>query len=374
MTLKRVDNIVIPVNSIEIKDLPIDSLYFDPCNVRQTSWDGNQELIESVKRYGINHHLIVRPHPNNSNKYGIVCGSRRYNAAISAGLKEVPCKINYGMSDELAQILSLQENYHRKEMEPWENIDAIGLIHEKSKDLDVKDRIAYLAEKFSINAITVTKYARIFKLPEDIKQLIRPYNQRLLHIKQKLAKYPHLTKKHVLQIGTAEILARFSADFDEKRIDIFEASIFFLGKTVNDCKIMAQIKSDNPDESWLSIYNNIITKKKGYREVRFSLPLEEKNKLDDLAYRKNKNYRDLLRSIVKEWTENNLLDGDSNVTLPKARIEENKIIIEIEIDERDSKSGKMRLLATTGGFMPSYPPLEYKGKDIRFNLTIGYRK
>jgi hypothetical protein len=54
----------------------------------------------------------------------------------------------------------------------------------------------------------------------------------------------------------------------------------------------------------------------------------------------------------------------------KVEIKENKVIIEIEIDPKQSSSGKMTLIASTGGFKEV--GTSYDGKPLRINLMIGY--
>ncbi|OLS24848.1 MAG: hypothetical protein HeimC3_17230 [Candidatus Heimdallarchaeota archaeon LC_3] len=54
----------------------------------------------------------------------------------------------------------------------------------------------------------------------------------------------------------------------------------------------------------------------------------------------------------------------------KVEIKENKVIIEIEIDPKQSASGKMTLIASTGGFKDA--GTLYEGKSLRMNLMIGY--
>lgn len=46
-----------------------------------------------------------------------------------------------------------------------------------------------------------------------------------------------------------------------------------------------------------------------------------------------------------------------------------KITIVCEIDEKPSKSGKMILLAGSGGFKPT--GTQYKDKEVKINLNIG---
>jgi ParB family chromosome partitioning protein len=46
-----------------------------------------KELEESIREKGILQPILVRPYHAN---YQIVCGERRYRAALAVGLKEIP--------------------------------------------------------------------------------------------------------------------------------------------------------------------------------------------------------------------------------------------------------------------------------------------
>jgi ParB family chromosome partitioning protein len=87
--------------------------YFDP--------KAMQSLMESVKRDGILQPLLVRP---NQDKYSLVAGERRYKAAQSAGLTEVPVIIRE-MSDEQAAQYALTENLQREDLNPIEETEGI---------------------------------------------------------------------------------------------------------------------------------------------------------------------------------------------------------------------------------------------------------
>jgi ParB family chromosome partitioning protein len=87
--------------------------YFDP--------KAMQSLMESVKRDGILQPLLVRP---NQDKYLLVAGERRYKAAQSAGLTEVPVTIRE-MSDEQAAQYALTENLQREDLNPIEETEGI---------------------------------------------------------------------------------------------------------------------------------------------------------------------------------------------------------------------------------------------------------
>jgi ParB family chromosome partitioning protein len=49
-----------------------------------------QELTDSVKEKGVLQNILIRP---KGKGYKLVCGERRYRAAIAAGLTEIPARI-----------------------------------------------------------------------------------------------------------------------------------------------------------------------------------------------------------------------------------------------------------------------------------------
>lgn len=103
----------------QIVYIDLDDLAVDDANMRAGKWDKDEELISSIKEQGVKQPLIVRPAaPETGVKYAILAGSRRFHAAIEAGLDEVPCIIR-SYEDELSAMAeSFIENVHRKEVPP----------------------------------------------------------------------------------------------------------------------------------------------------------------------------------------------------------------------------------------------------------------
>lgn len=87
--------------------------YFDP--------KAMQSLVESVKREGILQPLLVRPV---GDKYELVAGERRYRAAQTAALTEVPITARE-MSDEQAAQYALTESLQRSDLNPIEETEGI---------------------------------------------------------------------------------------------------------------------------------------------------------------------------------------------------------------------------------------------------------
>jgi ParB family chromosome partitioning protein len=81
-----------------------------------------QSLVESIKQHGILSPLLVRP--KGQNLYELVAGERRYRAAVSAGLAEVPVVIRE-LTDEDALQVALLENLQREDLNPLEETEGI---------------------------------------------------------------------------------------------------------------------------------------------------------------------------------------------------------------------------------------------------------
>lgn len=105
--------------------------------------------------------------------YGIVCGSRRYNASISAGLKTVPCVVRE-MSDLEALGTSLQENLQRGNLDTVQEAEAVADLWElmnggKSNEMKIKD----FKKIFGFSEATVYRYLSISRLSNKIKKLVQ---------------------------------------------------------------------------------------------------------------------------------------------------------------------------------------------------------
>jgi len=122
----------------EIVMIDIDDLGIDTLNIRGGEWDYDEELVQDVKNNGIDNPLLVRL--AQGGKYAIVCGSRRYNAAIEAGLTKVPCFIEE-MDDVTALGRTIAENIHRKDTPAWRYALKIGEMYERLNHKGDKEEV-----------------------------------------------------------------------------------------------------------------------------------------------------------------------------------------------------------------------------------------
>jgi ParB family chromosome partitioning protein len=108
------------------------------------------ELAESIKAQGIMQPILVRKlvDGENSGKYEIIAGERRFRAARLAGLDSVPVLVR-DVPNEAAAAMSLIENIQREDLNPLEEahglqrlVKEFGLTHEQAAQAVGRSRSA----------------------------------------------------------------------------------------------------------------------------------------------------------------------------------------------------------------------------------------
>jgi len=143
--------------------VPIDMIDPNPNQPRQVMGDLS-ELMASIAEKGIIEPIIVR---QRGQRFQIVAGERRYQAAVQIGLREIPIVIREVDDNEIIEI-ALIENIQRKDLTPFEESEALhqlamkcGYTHEDMARRLGKSRTA-ITESLSLN-----------NMPDEVKNLCR---------------------------------------------------------------------------------------------------------------------------------------------------------------------------------------------------------
>ena len=125
------------------------------------------ELSNSIKERGIIQPLIVRKSENQEDKYEIIAGERRWQAAQSAGIHEVPVVIIE--ADNLKSLeLAIIENVQRKDLNPIEEAESYkNLIQNFGYDHDSVSKFIGKSRSHISNSL------RLLSLPEKVLDMIR---------------------------------------------------------------------------------------------------------------------------------------------------------------------------------------------------------
>ncbi len=125
-----------------------------------------EELTNSIRERGIIQPIIVRPSSDEENKFEIIAGERRWQAAQYAGQHEVPVVVIN--ADNLESLeFAIVENVQRKDLNPIEEAEGYKrLIDEFSYD---QDKVSKFIGKSRAH---ITNCLRLLTLPQEIIELI----------------------------------------------------------------------------------------------------------------------------------------------------------------------------------------------------------
>jgi ParB family chromosome partitioning protein len=143
--------------------IPIDQVDPNPNQPRQVMGDLS-ELIASITEKGILEPLVVR---QRGDRFQIVAGERRYQAAVQVGLRELPAVIRDVDETEMLE-LALIENLQRKDLTPFEESEALqglaescGYTHED------------LARRLGKSRTSITESLTLNAMPDEVRNLCR---------------------------------------------------------------------------------------------------------------------------------------------------------------------------------------------------------
>ena len=143
--------------------VPIDQLDPNPDQPRQVMGDLS-ELMASIAEKGIIEPLVVR---QRADRFQIIAGERRYQAATLVGLQELPVVIRDVDDGELIEI-ALIENIQRKDLTPFEEAEAI-----QSLGATFNYTHEELARRLGKSRTSITESLTLNAIPDEVKSLCR---------------------------------------------------------------------------------------------------------------------------------------------------------------------------------------------------------
>jgi ParB family chromosome partitioning protein len=149
------------------RKVAIEFLKPNPRNPRRVFSDVELgELADSIRQHGVIQPIVVRPVKGAQDRYEIIAGERRWRAAQSAGLHEVPI-VPVDVSDSVALEIAIIENVQREGLNAME--EARGYHALASEFKRSPDDIAKTVGKSRSH---VANMMRLTKLPDDVQALI----------------------------------------------------------------------------------------------------------------------------------------------------------------------------------------------------------
>lgn len=149
-----------PVN--QLKQVSLVDISISETNPRKhIDEDSLNELAESIKQKGVLQPVLIRTLEQG---YELICGERRYRAALVAGLKEIPANIR-SMNDDEAFECQIVENLERKDVHPLEEAEAFKRMIDSGKYT-----LADIAAKLAKTETFVLQRLKLNDLIDEVKK------------------------------------------------------------------------------------------------------------------------------------------------------------------------------------------------------------
>jgi ParB/RepB/Spo0J family partition protein len=281
----------------EIVMVDVDDLGIDITNIRGGKWDYDEEFVEDIKKNSVLYPLIVRPaDPKSGKKYAIVCGSRRYNAAIEAGLTEVPCIIEK-MDDITALGRTIAENKHREDIPAWMFAVKIGEMYEKLDHKGEKSEIIkIIMGKTGFSDASVRNYLDVYGMPE-IVELMKEPAERSKKVTELLKSFQLMEAQKTLSLDKAAIIARELKEYPlRKRLEV---AIFVLDKSVDTTREIVRLVRTYPKMAMAGLYEKLLGIPKGARWM-FYFDSNIVRAIDEACMKKQVDRPTLVTGYVRE--------------------------------------------------------------------------
>ena len=151
----------------ELRTLPVELLQRGVHQPRlDFDADALQELADSISAQGVLQPVLVRP-LDDSGRFEIIAGERRWRAAQLAGLHEIPAVVRE-LDDRAAMCIGLIENIQREDLNPLEHARGLARLAE---EFDMTHES--IAESVGRSRSAITNMLRLLELSDEVKHLIQ---------------------------------------------------------------------------------------------------------------------------------------------------------------------------------------------------------
>jgi ParB family transcriptional regulator, chromosome partitioning protein len=195
---------------------------------RAVSEEKFASLVDSVKAHGILQPLLVRP--IKGGKYSIVAGERRWRAACSCGLREVPVAIR-DLDDRQARECALIENLQREDLNPIEETEGIlqllvdQLETNREGVISLLNRMSHVVQGETVAAVDIQE--QTLRVVDLFNRLGRMTWQSFLKNRMPLLDMPEdvlvAVRNGQLDYSKAKLVTQIKDD--DQRIQMLEAAI-----------------------------------------------------------------------------------------------------------------------------------------------------
>ena len=255
-----------------------------------------QEMVKSIKEYGVILPVIVRPKENGT--YEMISGHRRKRACELAGVKQIRCIVK-NLSDDEATILMVDSNIQREEILPSEKAFAYKMkleaMKHQGKQLEItsdpmEQKLTTREIIANENGESASNIQRYIRLTELIPELLEEVDNK------RIAFRPAVELSYLSDENQYVVLNKL--EFDEVSPSLSQAIILKKMEqegTITEEKIEELLDKEKPNQKeFIKIHNEKIDryiptkiKETGNVEDFIILCVQEHNKRERLKQEKD---------------------------------------------------------------------------------------
>lgn len=161
---------LVAVPGASLLAIPVGEIAPNPVQPRREfREDEFQELVLSVREFGVLQPIVVRPRPNaapGESAYELVMGERRLRASKAAGRETIPAVVRETDDADMLRD-ALLENVHRANLNPMEEASAYQQL---LSDFGITQE--QLAERIGRSRPQIANTLRLLRLPESVQQRV----------------------------------------------------------------------------------------------------------------------------------------------------------------------------------------------------------
>ena len=157
-----------PSDNREYQQIPVEWINVGPWQPRR-KFDREQldELAGSIRQKGIVQPILLRPTPNQPDRFQLVAGERRWRAAQMAQLHDIPSVVRY-LTDAECYEIALIENIQRQDLSVIDEAQGYANLLEINRY--TQDQLSKIIGKSRSH---IANLLRLLGLPESVQALLR---------------------------------------------------------------------------------------------------------------------------------------------------------------------------------------------------------
>ena len=220
----------VTTNKISIKDLKRNK--FQPR--KSFTKESLEELTNSIKEQGVIQPIVVRRDKQNSKKYEIIAGERRWLASQNAGLHEVPVVILDNIEDVKSLEFAIIENVQRQDLNAVDETKGYQRLIEEFNYSQEK-----LTQFIGKSRSYISNSLRLLSLPTEVLSMVENGSLSAGHARSIIGiqNATEIAKKIVqkkLSVRQAEVLTRQFRNNKFKKINKTDSNILDLQRVLEE--------------------------------------------------------------------------------------------------------------------------------------------